>query len=206
MSRVGKKKAKGRGRVLLFFRNFLKHPRMTGSVIPSSRFLIRHVLDQIDWQRARVLVEYGPGVGNFTAAMLERMHPDATLIVFETNPDFVKYLGDTFSDPRLQIVATSAHEVADVLRSRGFAHADYIISGVPFSTMEPELRENILRTTHAVLHPDGAFLLYQYSTWLLSDLTRIFPRVDRTWQPLNNPPACIFSCAAGVREHASARR
>src|SRR4026209_2837609 len=70
--------------ILLFARNFFKHPKMLGSLIPSSRFLIQGVLKQIDWERAGVVVEYGPGVGTFTTEILRRMRPDATLAAFET--------------------------------------------------------------------------------------------------------------------------
>ena len=52
-----------REQLLLFARNFLKHPRMLGSLIPSSRFLIDEVLQAVDWANARVIVEYGPGGG-----------------------------------------------------------------------------------------------------------------------------------------------
>ena len=76
---------------LLFGRNFIKHPKMLGSLIPSSRFLVNHVLGEVDWARARVFLEYGPGVGTFTTEILRRMRPDAVLIAMETNADFVRY-------------------------------------------------------------------------------------------------------------------
>lgn len=185
----------GNGKLLLFARNFVKHPKMLGSVIPSSRFLVQDVLERIDWKRASVVVEYGPGIGNFTAKILERLRPDATLVVFETNPDFVKYLREHFTDPRLYIAAGSAADVGKVLSSLGLQHADYVISGVPFSTMPTEIRESILQSTHQVLHPTGAFLVYQFSTRVLADLTRIFPHVDRAWEPLNILPAHVFAAA-----------
>jgi len=61
--------------LLLFSRNFLKHPRMLGSVIPSSRFLVNRLLRQVDWSRARTIVEYGPGVGTITSHLLRRLDP-----------------------------------------------------------------------------------------------------------------------------------
>jgi phospholipid N-methyltransferase len=78
--------------LLLFGRNFLKHPKMLGSLIPSSRFLVNHLLAEVDWPRARVFLEYGPGVGTFTTEILRRMRPDAVLIALETNSDFVRFL------------------------------------------------------------------------------------------------------------------
>ena len=47
-------------RLGLFARNFLKHPTMLGSVIPSSRFLVNDLLAQVNWDRARVVVNTGP--------------------------------------------------------------------------------------------------------------------------------------------------
>src|ERR1700732_4701115 len=83
------------GHALLFARNFFRHPRMLGSIVPSSRFLIRQLLEPVDWAQARVIVEYGPGVGVITFEVLRRMRPDAMLIAIETNPAFVSYLRES---------------------------------------------------------------------------------------------------------------
>ena len=66
--------------LVLFFKGFLKHPAMVGSVIPSSRALIDKMLAPVDWEAARLIVEYGPGVGTYTVPILDRLGPDATLI------------------------------------------------------------------------------------------------------------------------------
>ena len=185
------------GDVLLFARNFFRHPRMLGSIVPSSRFLIRQLLQPIDWARADLIVEYGPGVGSITAEVLRQMRPDATLIAIEMNPDFVKYLRSSFTDKRLRVVEGSAVSVDEILRRFGYARANYIISGIPFSTIAAPLRERILRKTHDVLESGGAFLVYQFSTRVLQDLTRIFGYVGRRFEPLNVLPAHLFICQPG---------
>lgn len=182
------------GDALLFARNFFRHPRMLGSIIPSSRFLIRQLLQPIDWAAARVIVEYGPGVGSITAEILARMRPDATLIAIETNPEFVRFLGTAFPDDRLRVMAGSAESVDEILRRLGYEHANYIISGIPFSTISAELRERILRKTSVALAPGGSFLVYQFSTRVLPDLQRIFHYVKRKFEPLNVLPAHLFFC------------
>src|SRR5262249_25646545 len=108
---------------------------MLGSIVPSSRFLIKQLLEPINWSNARVIVEYGPGVGGITAEVLERLRPDGTMIAIETNPAFVKFLKSSFQDKRLHVVEASAESVADILRQLGHSKADYIISGIPFSTI-----------------------------------------------------------------------
>jgi phospholipid N-methyltransferase len=184
------------GNALLFTRNFFRHPRMLGSIVPSSRFLIKQLLEPIDWTRARVIVEYGPGVGSITTEVLDRMHADAILIAIETNPDFVSYLRNTFTDPRLHVVEASAVAVDEILRRFGRQRANYIISGIPFSTIPAPVRERILRKTRTVLEPGGAFLVYQFSTRVLQDLKRIFGYVGRKFEPLNVLPAHLFFCQA----------
>lgn len=185
-----------RDQLLLFARNFVKHPKMLGSVIPSSRFLIQEVLAPIDWDRADVIVEYGPGVGTFTSELLRRMRPDARLVVMETNRDFVDFLRASYADPRLHVMQESAARTGEVLAGLGLDGADYVISGIPFSTMPDELRESILHTTRGVLRPGGAFLVYQFSARVLPDLQRIFGDVERGFEPLNILPAQLFFCPA----------
>jgi phospholipid N-methyltransferase len=186
------------GNALLFARNFFRHPRMLGSIVPSSRFLIKQLLQPINWARARVIVEYGPGVGGITAELLHRMRSDATLIAIEMNPDFVSYLRGSFADPRLKVVEASAESVEEILRRFGYLRADYIISGIPFSTIAAPARERILRKTCAVLAPGGAFLVYQFSTRVLQDLKRIFGYVGRRFEPLNLLPAHLFICQPDI--------
>jgi phospholipid N-methyltransferase len=186
------------GNALLFARNFFRHPRMLGSIVPSSRFLIRQLLAPINWTQARVFVEYGPGVGGITAEILRRMHPDAILIAIEMNPDFVSYLGRAIPDARLKVVEGSAESVDEILRRFGRNSADYIISGIPFSTIPAPIRERILRKTCDVLKPRGAFLVYQFSTRVFEDLKRVFGYVGRKFEPLNVLPAHLFFCQPGT--------
>src|SRR5439155_1669842 len=98
----------------LFARDFFRHPRMLGSIVPSSRFLIKQLLAPIDWKQARVIVEYGPGVGSITAEILRRMRPDASLIAIATNPEFVSFLRSSTKDERLHVVEASAEKVVEI--------------------------------------------------------------------------------------------
>jgi len=184
------------GAALLFARNFLRHPRMLGSIVPSSRFLIRRLLAPIDWSQARVIVEYGPGVGVVTWQILRNMRPDAVLIAIETNPEFVAFLRSAIADVRLIVVEGPADKIVEVLRDSGHAGADYIISGIPFSTMAPDVRERTLRCTNIALAPGGVFLVFQFSTRVLRDLRRTFRDVRRRFEFLNVLPAHLFICRA----------
>jgi len=180
---------------MLFARNFILHPKMVGSMLPSSPFLVRQVLKQIDWEKARVIVEYGPGVGTFTREVLARMHPQATLIALELNSEFFGFLKSSLHDPRLRLIHESATEVDAVLQKLGHPQADYVISGIPFKTLPHALRDTIVRKTYSVLRPSGSFLVYQMSGAVLPYLEKVFAKVSRDVELLNFIPARLFYCA-----------
>ena len=187
-------RASRREETLLFARNFLQHPKMLGSMIPSSRFLIGRLLDKVDWSRAQTIVEYGPGVGTITAHILRRMRRNSRLVVFEMNEDFVRYLERAFPDPRLHVVRGSAEIVQKELDRLKLDGADYIISGIPYTTMPVELREKIMRESREALKPGGAVLVYQFTRAVLPYLQTHFRQIRQDFEPRNILPARLFYC------------
>jgi phospholipid N-methyltransferase len=177
---------------LQFLREFLKHPVMVGSVIPSSRKLIDRMLAPVDWDNTKLFVEYGPGVGTFTRPILERLAPDATLIAIDTNPDFTDFLRESIDDDRLVAVTGSAADVEKILADRGFGQADYVLSGLPFSTLPPGVGEAIGAATARVIRLGGAFLVYQFSPKVLDFIAPVFERIERGFEWVNVPPATLF--------------
>ena len=175
-----------------FLRGFIKHPVMVGSVIPSSRTTIDKMLEPVDWANCKLFVEYGPGVGTFTEHILRRMAPDATLIAIDTNADFVRYLRAKFTDSRLFPVTGSAADVRQIISDCGFEHADFILSGLPFSTLPNGLGPSIAEETWAALRPGGAFLVYQVKKRVRDFMAVHFTRIDDGMEWLNVPPVHLY--------------
>jgi len=165
---------------------------MVGSVIPSSRVLIEKMLRPVDWENTRLFVEYGPGVGTFTRPILEKLPEDSTLVTIDTNPDFTKFLRESIDDPRLVAVTGSAADVGDILADRGLGKADYVLSGLPFSTLPPGVGEAIASATAEAIRPGGAFLVYQFSPKVRDFIKPHFERIDRGFEWVNVPPATLF--------------
>ncbi len=175
-----------------FLVGFVKHPVMVGSVIPSSRILIDKMLEPVDWSATKLFVEYGPGVGTFTQHILDRLAPDATLVTIDTNDDFTRYISRKFTDSRLIAVTGSAADVRQIIADCGFAEADYILSGLPFSTLPPGIGPRIAAETAGALRPGGAFLVYQFSPKVRQFIAPHFERIDRGFEWRNVPPATMF--------------
>lgn len=177
---------------LAFLRGFLKNPVMVGSVIPSSRRLIDKMLAPVNWDETKLFVEYGPGVGTFTRVILDRLPADAKLVTIDTNPEFTAFLKDSIPDERLIAVTASAADVEKVLEDRGLPKADYILSGLPFSTLPPGVGEEIGAATSRAIRPGGAFLVYQFSPKVREFIAPVFERIERGFEWINVPPATLF--------------
>mgnify|MGYP002778058138 FL=1 len=173
---------------LVFARGFFSNPLRVGSVVPSSPQLVARLLAPVDWSTARMVVEYGPGTGVVTRAILARLPADGRLIAFEVNPEFVGFLRREINDPRLTVVMASAESVADHV-----AAADAVVSSLPFSIMPRSVSQRILAATAAVLAPGAPLVGYQYSTAWLKMLRRAFGDVGLRFEPRNWPPAFVYT-------------
>jgi phospholipid N-methyltransferase len=183
---------KNRGPWAMFFRGFLKHPVMVGSIIPSSETLIKKMLGRVDWTSTKVFVEYGPGVGTFSQHILDRLAPGATYIAIDTNPDFIDYLSHLIKDSRFRPVLGSAADVEQIVRDSGFDHADYVLSGLPFSTLPSGVGPAIAAATGRIVRSGGAFLVYQFSPKVRDFIAPHFGRIDHDFEFWNIPPAQLY--------------
>ena len=177
----------------VFFKGFLEHPRMVGSIIPSSRFTIRKMLEPVDWGKCEVFVEYGPGIGTFCRPVLDKMRGDALFVAIDTNPLYVDHLNKTIRDKRFTAVLGSAEDVEQILADLGIeSGASYVLSGLPFSTLPEGVAEKIAEATHKVLQPGGGFLAYQF-TAAVRDFSRpFFERIDEGYEWRNILPCKLY--------------
>jgi len=182
---------------LAFFKGFLRNPAGIGSVIPSSRFLERRVVETAGVARARLVVELGPGTGGTTRAILSALPQDATLLAIEINPEFVGYL-QACPDPRLSVYPGSAEHIPEALASVNHGRIapgdrpDAVISGIPFSTMPADVGRRIIRTIWDCMAPGGRFVAYQVMGAVAELAPHILGTPEIQVELLNIPPLRVF--------------
>lgn len=174
-----------------FFQAFLKSPRVVASVIPSSPFLVRRVVKAADPARASIVVELGGGTGGTTRAMLKAMSSQAKMLVIERTAEFIDTLGG-IDDPRLEVVHGCASTIGDELERRGLPAADVVISGIPFSTMPPELAEEIVTAVNDALAPGGRFVAYQFTDRVADYAKPVMGSPEVEFEFVNVPPIRLF--------------
>jgi phosphatidylethanolamine/phosphatidyl-N-methylethanolamine N-methyltransferase len=174
----------------LFLRQLISNPRQISAISPSSPWLARAMTAGLRPGVGSV-VEFGPGTGRLTAAILARGIAPHALTLFEMNPDFVRHLRARY--PGVTVHSGPAQLATGSLPAQSVAK---VISGLPLLSMPLPLREDIVKAAFAILAPGGAMVQFTYgatpplppeSLEKLGLEVRIGPRVWR-----NLPPARIF--------------
>ena len=177
--------------------NFLKVAlldRQIGAMTRSSKYVVKAVMRNLSNLSLRRVIEYGPGDGVITKAILNRMPKDGQLIVVETNLKFLKILKD-IGDPRLKIIKGTAQEVSEKLRHHNLAAIDLVVSSIPFSMLKSVDREKIVSNTFDMLKNTGKFIVFQYSQLMLGLLNKYFNTgvVNTSFELRNILPGFIMS-------------
>jgi phospholipid N-methyltransferase len=179
----------------IFLKRFLQRPFQVASIVPSSRALVRRVADRIDFSRPRIIAEFGPGEGCHTREIVRRMVPGSELLLFELDPELAQHLSVQFRDrPDVTVLNTDAASLRPELERRGHAHCDYVVSGIPFSILEPAKKQQLLLNTHAALAAEAhaAFIIYQVTNELRDrGHCRHFARAESQYCLQNLPPMFV---------------
>ncbi len=176
---------------LLFFKRVLANPIRVGYIVPSSRFLTRKTAKRIDFSKPRVVIELGPGEGCHTRQIVRRMNPESRLILIELDDHFAAHLTKQFAhDPRVTVLHTDALHLATTLESMGVSNPDYIVSGIPFTIMDRDLREKLLANISLAMGPESVFITYQFSLKISEH--ELFELARRDLCLLNLPPLTVM--------------
>ena len=145
---------------LLFFYNFIRHPRATGAVFPSSPRLAEKMVSGAGLETATSVVELGPGTGAFTGAIAERLENPDIYLGIELREKFAAIVKDKF--PELLVVNDSAEKIVENLRKLDREKTDAIISGLPWAAFDSELQQGIMASVTDALAPGGKFATFTY--------------------------------------------
>ncbi len=183
---------------LTYLVNLLRD-RNIASIAPTSGFGIDRLCRKMDFSRPLTIVEFGPATGVITEVLLKRISQDSKIIALDTNAEFLQILRRRLPDQRLTIHHDSAENILIRLHEAGSAHANYVISGIPFTMLDRDVADRIVHDTYEALTPEGKFLVYQFlkpeargARGIHTYLPRHFPVIRKEIEWLNIPPLWVY--------------
>lgn len=175
----------------LFLRRFVNCPVTVGSVLPSSRFLVRSMVAGIDWQRVATVAELGAGTGVITGAIDQSRQGSSRFLSFERDHNMRHTLEDRYP-------TVNFHEDAFGLRAALQKHhmqgLDCVISGLPLFNFPDQQRRQLLTDIHELLNPGGVFVAFQYTRILKPFLVSMYDDMETHFVWANLPPAFVYLC------------
>jgi phosphatidylethanolamine/phosphatidyl-N-methylethanolamine N-methyltransferase len=186
---------------LHLFREFIRNPKQTGSILDSSNDLAELITSTANLQNANCIVELGPGTGVFTQKILYKKQQACQFIALELNPTLAHQTQQKF--PNEAIYNDNATNTGSYLLKHRQQHCDTVISGLPWASFNTSLQKEILESITTSLSSQGEFLTFTYlhSLALPSGkrfqelLKKNFTSVTKTktiWK--NIPPALVYHC------------
>lgn len=175
-----------------FLSEFLKERKTVGSITPSSRFLIKKMLDPVDFSVAKHILELGPGNGCITEEILKRAGSDTQVYTLEMNEVFCDAL-EEIGDDRLHIYNESAENIGACLAKHNITEVDAIVSSLPFKVIPDDIEEKIMEEVVKHLKDGGVYTQYHY-TRNGKKYKKWFNKVDTDFAALNVPPAFVYQC------------
>lgn len=172
-----------------FLKQAVLQPKQTSSLVPSSRALGAAMAAHVGPETGPV-VEFGPGTGIMTDAILQRGVAPENLTLFEMNPVFAETLAARY--PGVTLHVTGAQEAPNLMPHTVGA----VISGLPLLSMPRALRREIVSAAFKVMRPDGIFVQFTYghntplSVEGLAALGLAATKAKKVWG--NFPPAQVY--------------
>ena len=79
-----------------------------------------------------------------------------------------------------------------ILDKEGIKQVDYIISGIPFSSLPKDVTQDILINTKSIMGNKTLFLTFQYSKFKKETFKQYFKIIDTKFVLQNIPSAFVF--------------
>ena len=185
----------------LFLGKFLRHGTKIASLAPSSPWLSRATVRNIDFAKAGAVVELGAGTGPITKVLAERARPETKVVVVERDPDFARILHERYAHlPNFAVIEGDCRDLAAMLADRGVDRVDAVVSGLPVPSFPKDLQRDLFRTVRSVLAPGGTYSQITELALVYRGLYRkFFDEVRFVFEPRNFPPAGAYHCR-GIKD------
>ena len=145
---------------LRFLARLIARPRYTGAVAPSSPGLAKAMAAQIDPSGDLPILEFGPGTGVVTAALLARGIAPARIVAVEYDAEFAARVRQRC--PGVIVMQGDAFDLDKTLGARAGDTFAAAVSSLPLVNFPAETRDAFLVDVFKRLLPGAPFVQFSY--------------------------------------------
>ncbi len=179
-----------------FLQGFFKNPLKVGAISPSSQDLALKMIAGVEADENNVVLEIGCGTGAITKYLQDLIPNRNSFLGIEIDKDFVEMLKRDI--PKLDFVCEDACKTEEILKEKNLGKVSYVISGLPFVVLPPEISKGILDEVDKLMQKGCLFRTFQYAhgyhlppaVKFRKELNLRYGKVERSDLVLKNiPPA-----------------
>lgn len=157
-----------------------------GSIASSSQYVVNQVISMIK-NELNSIIEQGPGDGVLTRELLKKLSPNGSLILIESNPEFIKEL-KKINDKRITIFSGTVEDFYKRI-NKNSTKIDLIVSSIPFSFVDKTKRDTLIKKSFEILKNTGSIIIFhQYSTLMSKYIKKYFKNSSIFFELRNIPP------------------
>ncbi len=187
--------------VVAFLAAVVRSPATVGAMVPSSSQRAARLAAVVPRAGEPVIVELGPGTGSVTSAIECRLGGRGRHVAVEIDSVLADYL--RIAHPHVEVIVGDAVDLERLLAVQHISAVEVVISGLPWTLIDPEAQRAIVDATARCLTPTGCFTTFAYVHGLSLPWARQFRAllgevfdevlITRTvWR--NLPPAVTYAC------------
>lgn len=175
-----------------FVKTFVRAPRQTGSICPSSKALVSALVRAVPQKDCGLVVDLGAGTGIITEELLSTGVPAQSVVAVECCESLVETLRHKF--PEVLILGEDARDLNRLLAvNHACEPVRAIVSSLPFRSMPNRIVDAVAYEMKEVLQERGGCLIqYSYLWWLRYPLRKYGFIPQRRFLVFKNvPPAVV---------------
>jgi len=179
--------------------HFVKDLRQTGTVVPSSKFLAKDLVEQLkndittkESTDSFNILEIGPGTGPLTKQIAQLIRPCDQLDIVEIHDHFFQTIRAKYQQENISIY----HQ--DILQFSASQKYDYIFSSLPYEAMNEELAKKIWQRKLNLCQQKAFICYFKYVSFrkfkcdFEKELVKRYQQ-DKKIVLRNFPPARVFT-------------
>ena len=181
-----------------FFIQFIKDLKRTGAIAPSSKFLARDLVEQLQTNLKEKkcpplnILEMGPGTGALTKEITKLLRPQDHMDIVEVQKKFYNIIKKKYARDNIDV------HFGDILKFQPDRSYDYIFSSLPYENMPQKVNRKIWEKKLSLCAPKAYICYFKYVKF--KDFKYNFEeqvveeyKYDKKFVLRNIPPAKLYT-------------